>query len=283
MKIMRPQFIVITLLIGLFGCMGVKAVRHAVYVGNFLERDYKFFESVKHTNDPDYFHTLPFELKFGGIRPFPYDSTGTKEYAWLRDPTNLMMAFNAFKLVGLDKFVSVGQYNEKKSTWCCDAQWMDKSLNEIVQGFLLSDTISDGEEYYYEFWERRRIENNLTETWQIFQQIDGFYNNRNLTDQSLYSMDTTLHDLLSSDRKLASADSLSYPRVVIEYFNYLKKIKLEYSAYKLVFHNSRLTLPIGLQDSLLSTLKYDTNVGDFVISAIGQRHSKMNVSRAFIQ
>jgi hypothetical protein len=252
----------IHIIIGLFlfvfiSCIGIKTINKTIYIGNFKEHKYGFFESFRHTNDQDYFYDLPFELKFGGIRPYPFDSIGKQDYNWLRDPSNLRIAFNSVKLIGLDKFVSFKQFNKKNTEWCCNTQREDKSLNDIVKGFLHSDTLSDRDDYYSKFWQRRKKENNLKETWQIFQQIDDFYNSKkSLVTES--TIDTTLYHLFDYDIKLIHSDSLSYPLITLEYFDYLKKVKLDYSAYKLIFHNSRLNFPKTFRDSLLSTMSYDT-------------------------
>lgn len=257
MKNGHLHIIVGFLLFGFISCIGIKAIKQTTYIGNFRESNYGFFESFRHTNGQDYYYNLPFELKFGGIRPYPFDSIGKQDYSWLRNPTNLKIAFNSVKLIGLDKFVSFRQYNKKKSDWCCDTQWKNKSLNDIVQGFLLSDTVSNGKDYYSKFWQRRRIEKNLEETWQIFQQIDDFYTSKkSMVTES--TIDTTLYQLLDYDIKLINSDSLSYPKIALRYFDYLKKIELDYSAYKLIFHNSRLNFPGTFRDSLLLTMKYDT-------------------------
>ncbi len=157
-------------------------------------------------------------------------------------------------MISLSHLVNI---TKKNTDWCCETQWENKSLNEIVEGFLLSDTLSDGENYYSKFWQRRRLEKNLNETWQIFQQIDDFYTSKkSLATES--EIDTTLYQLLNFDIKLLHSDSLSYPNITLEYFDYLKKVKLEYSALKLIFHNSRLNFSIAFGDSILSTLHYDT-------------------------
>ncbi len=175
-------------------CIGIKTIKRTIYIGNFKEHKYEFFESFRYTNDQDYFYNLPFELKFGGIRPYPFDSIGQQDYKWLRNPSNLRIAFNSVKLIGLDKFVSFKQYNNKNTEWCCNTQWENKSLNDVVKGFLHSDTLSDRNNYYSKFWKRRRNEKNLKETWQILQQIDDFYNSKK-SQVTESTVDSTLYHL----------------------------------------------------------------------------------------
>lgn len=245
------------IIIGFVSCLGIKSVDKLTYIGNFKERQYDFFESFRHNQNKDFYYELPFKLKFGGIGPFPFDSTGQKDYSWLRKPENLNIAFNAFSTIGLDKFVSNDKYFEKNNDWCCDTEWEYKSSNEIVIGFLESDTTIKGTDYYSKFWERRRYENNLTETYQIFVQIDRFYNQNNQSD-IIQLTDSVLIGLLYFDTKLIHSDSIAYTKNVIDYFDYLKSIGLDYSAYKLINGNSMLILEKNIRDSLIMTMGYDT-------------------------
>jgi hypothetical protein len=227
------------------------------YVGNFQEQQFDFLESFKHNADKDYYYKLPFDLKFGGIRPYPFDSMGKKDYSWLRNPKNLIIAFNTIKSIGLDKFVSIEQYNIVDSEWCCNTLWNKKSLNEIVSGFIKSDTNSIKKDYYSKFWQRRRIEGNLKETYQIFKQINDFYNVKR-NEKRAERIDTVLIKLLDFDIQLMHSDSGSYSKIAVAYFKYLKSVKLDYSAYKLIFHNPKVNLPQHIKDSLLKTIKHDT-------------------------
>ncbi len=76
MKITNKYIITSLLLIGLISCIGVNKISNDVFVGNFEEKKYEFFESFTFTNEKNFYYELPFALKFGGIRPFPFDSTG---------------------------------------------------------------------------------------------------------------------------------------------------------------------------------------------------------------
>ena len=245
------------IIIGIVSCLGIKSVDKNTYIGNFKERQYDFFESFRHNQHKDYYYVLPFELKFGGIRPFPFDSTGKKDYSWLRKSENLKIAFNAFSTIGLDKFVSKDKYFEKNNDWCCDTEWENKSLNEIVIGFIESDTTIKGTDYYSKFWERRRLENNLTETYEIFVQIDRFYN-QNKQSELYQQTDSVLIGLIDFDAKLIHSDSIAYIKNVIDYFDYLKSVGLNYSAYKLINDNPMLILEKNIRDSLIMTMRYDT-------------------------
>jgi hypothetical protein len=245
------------IIVGFVSCLGIKSIDKTDYIGNFKEKQYDFFESFRHNQLADYYYELPFELKFGGIRPFPFDTTGNKDYSWLRKPENLKIAFNAFTTVGLDKFVSKEKYFEKNNEWCCDTDWENKSLNEIVSGFINSDTSSNGHDYYSKFWQRRKLENNVTVTYEILSQIDRFYN-QNDHDLIYKKHNSVLIGLLDFDSKLTFSDSVLYKANAIEYFSFLKSVGLDYSAYKLICNNPRLDIDKKLRDSLIMTVSYDT-------------------------
>ena len=67
-----------------------------------------------------------------------------------------------------------------------------------------------------------------------------------------------LKNLLTYDLSLINSDSLSYQQNSFNYFNYLKSVDLDYSAYKLIFHNSRIKLTKNIKDSLIATIEYDS-------------------------
>jgi hypothetical protein len=244
-------------IICLISCNGIKTTNKKVYIGNFKEKKYDFLESIRHNNHINYYYSLPFELKFSGIRPYPFDTIGKKEYLWLRNAKNLIIAFNTFKSVGLSNFVSREKYCEANNDWCCDTQWENKSFNEIVKGYIHSDTNTISNDYYSKFWQRRREENNLKETYQILMEIDKYYHIEG-SECNTEPIDTILQGLLIYNLKLLHSDSIAYPKTVLYYFNYLKSVDLEYSAYKLIFNNPRINFDKSFSDSLLQTLDYDT-------------------------
>lgn len=247
------------MLIGVISCVSIKDINESDYIGNFQEQEYDFFESFEHTTDVDFYYDLPFDLKFGGIRPFPYDSAGKQEYSWLRNPENLTIAFNTVKSIGLNRFVSIDQYNKLNPKWCCNTQWENKSLNQIVKEFINSDTTIFKNDYYSKFWSRRKSEGNLSETFHIFKQIDNFYNgNKNETGK----INPVLKNLLDFDLSLAHSDSIAYLETSLKYFDYLKSVHLDYSAYKLTFHNKKFNYNRQFKDSLLMTIKHDTLTRD---------------------
>ena len=240
----------------MYSCISNAPNSDTAYIRYFEERKFDFFESINHSTDTNFYWEQSFFLKFAGIRPFPFDSTSEKDYTWLRNPKNLIIAFNTVKSIGLDKFISRTQYNQKNNDWFNEAGWGNKSLNELIKNFIVSDTIKSNNEYYFKFWNRRRKEGNLKIVYTILKEIDAFYNANEMFIQH-GPIDTVLKSLLVFDIRLSRADSTSYSTIVLEYVTYLKSVGLNYSAYKLIFHNPKITFEKSVKDSLLATLKYD--------------------------
>jgi hypothetical protein len=254
---LKKSHIVFLIAAGLVACVASKDINQDIFIGHFQETNYSFMESFQHSVDEDSYLNLPYDLKFGGIRPFPYGSIGTKDYSWLRNKENLVIAFNTVKSIGLDKFVSYEKYNSPNNKWCCDTQWENKSLNDIVKEFIASDTSEINDGYFSKFWQRRRKENNLKTSLEIFKQIDLIYKEGEIEVKTI-EVDSVMRGLLERDRKLSIADSSTYKNIALEYFNYLNFVELEYSAYKLLFHNEKIKLTQEIRDSIILTMNCDT-------------------------
>ncbi|MDH5598303.1 MAG: hypothetical protein OEY34_04215 [Cyclobacteriaceae bacterium] len=253
---MKKFALFVLIIITIAGCLVIKTDGQEYFIGNFPEHRFEFFESFRHESDSNFYTDLPYDLKFGGIRPYPYNFEVKQEFKWLRNPENLRKAFNAFYLAGLDNFVSRNSYFSTNNKWG-STEWKDKSLDQVVKGFLDSDTTATGDDYYSKFWLRRRNENTLSETYKIFMQIDGYYS-ENKMDIMVTKKDTILNGLIAFEAQLRQTDTVSYQKRVVDYFGYLKTVGLQYSAYKLIAHNSKLDIDYDTRDSLIGTLSYDS-------------------------
>lgn len=182
-------------------------------------------------------------------------------FTWLRNPDNLMIAFNTFEFVGLENFISKEQYYQKifdNDYW--DYDWKGKSLYEVCKIMIASYSDSTGiEKYYQDFWERRRLEDNDLATFDILKRIDEIYTSKSEVDiKTSKDYDTLMYRLLNYDIKLQKADSLRQKKIIVEYFDYLKRVDLEHSAYNLIFETGPFQHLNINRDSLLLTLHYDT-------------------------
>lgn len=116
-------------------------------------KKYPILESLHQNQNPNYYFELPFQLKYGGIRPYPSDSLGKKDYSWLRNSGNLEYTFIIAHSIGLDMFISKEKYFKKNPTCYWGDDWKNLSLNDIVLSFIQSDTNNLGD-YYSKFWMR---------------------------------------------------------------------------------------------------------------------------------
>lgn len=230
-----------------------------IFIGGFPEKNYDFMESIEHYSTDSYFNTIQ-QLKWGGTI-YGLDSE-IKMFKWLRNPENLTKAFNTFELLGLENFLSKEQYYNKKlfnsDYWSYD--WNNKSLNDICKVLIVSYTDStEIDKYYIDFWNRRRLEGNDFATYNILKRIDNIYASKFIeSTKPSNDYDTIMYRLLDYDIRMQKSDTLTRTKVIVNYFEYLKQIGLEHSAYNLIckvslFRNLKLNL-----DSLVYTLKYDT-------------------------
>ncbi len=252
---MSRKFLFFISIIIIVSCSGTELFKNTISVGNFNEKQYGFLESIRHVNTPNYYSEIPFSLTFGGI--INQDTLLPKQYSWLRNSVNLKIAFNAFAEVGLDKFISKEDYFKKNNDWCCGTRWENYSLNVIVKEFIKSTRSSLGVGYFYKFWKRRRGDGTGLEVRNIFLSIDQYYNKGEEVQLS-EPRDSVLIGLLEFDAQLLNSTTLTYKRDVFLYFDYLKQVSLDYSAYKLVCHNPTLKFEKDVFDSLLTSIQHDT-------------------------
>jgi hypothetical protein len=253
---MRPTRYIIFLALILGACIATKNTR--TFIGGFPEKDYDFMESIEQNSTGDYFYLIR-QLKWGGTR-WGLDLE-KKMFMWLRNPDNLMIAFNTFEFVGLEKFISKEQYYQKifdDDYW--DYDWNGKSLYDICKIMINCYSDSTGfEKYYQDFWERRKLENNDFATIEILKRIDRIYTSKSVEIiKTTKDYDTLMYLLLDYDVKMQKSDSLTRTKIIVDYFDYLKRIDLEHSAYNLIFEVRPFQYLNINRDSLLMTLKYDT-------------------------
>ena len=226
-----------------------------IYVGGWKERHLSFVPALSHLEgDNDYYSEIISYKYAGNI------AAGWKEkYNWLRNPQNLAIVFNTAKIIGFEKLMSKKKYFSPVAAEFLAGEWEGKSLNQIVKDFLQSDTsISvSGGKYYNEFWARRMHEGNSKEVYTILKEVDAFYNGLPAAAPASPGNDT-LQRLLEYDYKLKSADSADLRPAVYDYFNYLKQIGLQHSAYDLVYYGRFGGVTAINADSAIKTLSLDT-------------------------
>jgi hypothetical protein len=217
-------------------------------------------ESIENNSTGSYYETI-YQLKWVGTQSRL--GLGKKKFKWLRNPDNLTKAFNTFEFVGLENFISKEQYYDTKmfDSDYRNFDWNGKSLNDICR--IMIDSYSDSvefEKYYQDFWIRRRLEKNDSATYEILKHINRIYTSKSVETfkKSSKEYDSLVYRLLDYDIKMQESDSLTQTKVIIDYFDYLKQMGLEHSAYNLIYEVRPFQYLNINRDSLLLTLKYDT-------------------------
>lgn len=224
------------------------------YLGRWEEAPLSFLPFIKHTTDADEPYLTLLGYKYAGNIA---DEEVQKTMSWIKKPDNLLMVYNTIKSVGLEKIISKERYNQKIRTL---GDWDGKTLNEVINGYLFSDTTSSwNEKYYDEFWVRRKAEGNHLLVFTILKEVDEFYNEG-------FSMggdpiNDTLKVLLDFNMMCLNPADKAGEQNVYDYFQYLKKIGLQHSAYELAWYYEGYQ-PDGEweidSDSLIETLQLDT-------------------------
>jgi len=179
---------------------------------------------------------------------------------WLRNSDNLLSTFNVIKKIGIKRFISDNEYRTSLEENNYDGfDWKGLSLNKIVTKMIVSYNFEkDTSSYYYKFWNRRKKENNDVAVFNILNQVDQLYNQNVNPKINEKSINKELYHLLNYNIIFNEKDSLEVKKVSLDYFNYLKKIGLEHSAYNLIFELEKIKNINVNRDSILSTLNFDT-------------------------
>jgi len=247
----RLHYFVILILI--ISCTFRTVERH--YIGNWKEKQIEYSESISFLESNNIYENVLSHKFFGtGGNEFR-----DKEFLWLRNPQNLWSFYNTVQLIGLEKFITKEQYLKKideEEYW--GKEWIGLSLNEIVDSLILKyNSKYDSLDYYSKFWERRKIEGNDSVVFKILTETKMFYSGKQLLADRK-SIDSELYQLMKLNVELNELDSLNKKEKIIEYFNYLKSVGLDHSAYNLIYETNARKYIGKINDSLLKTLDFDT-------------------------
>lgn len=243
----RHNITLLILILGIYSCVVNRA--NISYIGNWTETELDYSESISFQEENDLLGIITSEKWCCGT---------SENYKWLRKQENLLMTFNVLKQLGLKRVLSEDQYRTKlfeDDYW--DYDWEGFSLDEIVKKMISTYSQKlDTTNYYHKFWERRKSENNSEAVIQILKEVDDFYNQKEIVNIDNY--DSKLFNLIKFNIELNESNSMQKNNVALSYFNYLKEIGLEHSAYNLIFElESTKNITVN-KDSILNTLSFDT-------------------------
>lgn len=196
------------------------------------ENQYDFLNDIRRVPNLDYFNAIIEFRQFGSY----------SKNNWIRKPNNLNLVYGCIKGIGIDKFISHEEFNQPMFTdhWA-ESCWEVKSLNEISKNLITSYTDTTGfDNYYIEFWSRRRHENNAEDVLKVLKDINEYYNNVDTNEIIKWTSDTTLKSILEYEIALKEADSTEIKSTNIAYANYLRSIGLHSSANNLIHYANEL-------------------------------------------
>lgn len=224
---------------------------NTLHIGNWAESALDFSESISFQEENDLLGIITTEKWCCGT---------AEKYNWLRKEENLLMTFNILKELGLKRVLSDAQYREKlfeDEYW--NYHWEGLSLNEIVLKMISTyDQSIDTSDYYYKFWERRKIEKNDVAVLKILEDTDQIYNLQEASNTNNSKYLPELYQLIKYNIELNENNNAEKNKIALLYFNYLKEIGLEHSAYNLIFELKNTENLALNRDSILQTLSFDT-------------------------
>lgn len=222
------------------------------HIGGWTEANIPFLNSVPHVENAGGYYDLMIYAKWMGSESLVPYRTGWAPLSWVRNPDNLLLLHNTVKKIGYKNFLSDSQFFapmhfDPGATY---KQWEGISLAEIVDSCLLTCKGTVGSKYYKEFWTRRDKEGTLLVTFKILREIKSLYADGNAMPAAT-PVNDTLGNLLRLDLALQSYKSGPPAGFVRTYFDYLKSIGLNHSAYNLASEIYPGSIP---KDTVIKTL-----------------------------
>jgi len=183
----------------------------------------------------------------------PYNPAYTT-HTWIRKPENIRIAHETFKKFGYLKIFSNEQFNETPC-WIPgfnDGVW-GKTCKNIIDSLILSyPTIETADNYYKEFWLRRKTERNDSVVYQILKELQSeLFLGKQLTIDERLVNDTAINLIKISRGPVDDETS-------IQYFDYLRQIGLHASAYNLLYEWTPYENVKWDKEKLAKGLKRDT-------------------------
>jgi len=180
---------------------------------------------------------------------------------WKRDSTNMLRVHTALKRIGYQNFISKEEFHNVVG----NKTWASLHCSARLDSFLhyLDTPSTDTSNYYYKFWQRRKTDGNYQTLSCILREIKDIYQDAPPQCTNISLEDDTLYQLMAFDYALGrEQDSMQIKKQGLAYFNYLKSLGLESSAFNLIEHVPLLTQVQLNRDSLISTIPHDTVPSD---------------------
>jgi len=251
--------ILIVFIVGLISChTGIRLTK--TYIGGWTEKPLEFVNSIPHVDSKGGYFDLIKSFKWGGIETY---LTNNSPLYWVRRPENLLIAHNTIKAIGYKYFISDSVFNspmrfQDDYGGMKKLEWEGLSLSQVLDSLINSYNQSKSDSNYFKmFWDRRTAEKNDKVLICILKDIKGIYNQSFKTDckETEKAINDTISRLLKYDLQLQNFNGKPTTEFLWSYFDYLKSIGLNHSAYNLVIEK----YPGQIQlDTVVKILKLDT-------------------------
>ena len=276
MKNTNYKYFIIGLILIIIGsCVTHKISK--IYLKALKEADYEFLEYIPNLMEEED-TIIQYSWKEGNIfvidnkppknNEFNTDTISTNRYFryltynfrefklknWHRDTANILIIHNIIKRIGYKNFISDVEYNKS-----FESRDNNYTIGQYIDSLIFNYNINtDTSNYYYKFWLRRKNEQTGKTLFCIINKIKSIYKNKESNYKTPEILNDTIYKLLDFDYKISRNSCLSKNEIVLSYFDYLKSIGLEISAFNLIKHVEIFdSLQIN-RDSLILTLDIDT-------------------------
>lgn len=153
--------------------------------------------------------------------------------SWIRKPENLKMVHESFKKIGYSKLENLILNYENE--FLIQDIYIKRNFEDLIDSLELTYDMPEIQgEYYAEFWNRRRAENNDSIVYEIIQEINSMKSDKNQLNYENHFVNDTLVDLLKIE---LNKDNLDLKKAESDFYT-LVKYGLNQSGYNLLYERS---------------------------------------------
>ncbi|MBI6115117.1 hypothetical protein [Salegentibacter maritimus] len=153
--------------------------------------------------------------------------------SWIRKPENLKMVHESFKKIGYSKLENLILKYENE--FLIQDIYIKRNFEDLIDSLELTYDMPEIQgEYYAEFWNRRRAENNDSIVYEIIQEINSMKSDKNQLNYENHFVNDTLVDLLKIE---VNRDNLDLKKAESDFYT-LVKYGLNQSGYNLLYERS---------------------------------------------
>ncbi|MBI6118784.1 hypothetical protein [Salegentibacter maritimus] len=153
--------------------------------------------------------------------------------SWIRKPENLKMVHESFKKIGYSKLENLILKYENE--FLIQDIYIKRNFEDLIDSLELTHDMPEIQgEYYAEFWNRRRAENNDSIVYEIIQEINSMKSDKNQLNYENHFVNDTLVDLLKIE---LNKDNLDLKKAESDFYT-LVKYGLNQSGYNLLYERS---------------------------------------------